>query len=98
MLDRLAEHDLEAWSGDPEVVEAFPAQGADEAVRDRVRPGRRAGIRMIRMSAPTKTASNAAVNLLSRSRIRNRNRSAPSPRSMNRLRACWVTQSPVVGQ
>jgi hypothetical protein len=28
-----------AWSGDQEVVEAFPAQGADEAFRDRVRPG-----------------------------------------------------------
>ena len=27
-----------AWSGDQEVVEAFPAQGADEAFRDRVRP------------------------------------------------------------
>jgi hypothetical protein len=25
--------------GDQEVVEAFPAQGADEAFRDRVRPG-----------------------------------------------------------
>jgi 2-polyprenyl-6-methoxyphenol hydroxylase-like FAD-dependent oxidoreductase len=34
-------------------------------------------------------------NLLSRSRIRNRNRSARSPRSMSRLRACWVTQAPV---
>jgi len=28
-----------AWSGDQEVVEAFPAQGADEAFRDRIRPG-----------------------------------------------------------
>ena len=28
-----------AWSGDQEVVEAFPAQGADEAFRDRVRAG-----------------------------------------------------------
>ena len=33
--------------------------------------------------------------MLSRSRIRNRNRSARSPRSISRLRACWVTQSPV---
>ena len=38
--------------------------------------GARTGVRMMRMSAPVKTASNAAVNLLSRSRIRNRNRSA----------------------
>jgi hypothetical protein len=40
MLHILAQHDVEmAWSGDQEVVEAFPAQGADEAFRDRVRPG-----------------------------------------------------------
>src|SRR4051794_24077106 len=56
--------------------------------------GARIGVRMIRMSAASKTASNAAVNLLSRSRIRNRNRSARSPRSISRLRACWVTQAP----
>ena len=35
--------------------------------------GARTGVRMIRMSAPVKTASKAVVNLLSRSRIRNRN-------------------------
>ena len=28
-----------SWSGDQEMVEAFPAQGADEAFRDRVRAG-----------------------------------------------------------
>jgi hypothetical protein len=49
--------------------------------------GARIGVRMIRMSAPAKTASNAAVNVLSRSRIKNRNRSERSPRSMSRLRA-----------
>ena len=41
-------------------------------------------VRMMRMSAPVKTASNAAVNLLSRSRIRNRNWSVRSPSSINR--------------
>ena len=55
------------------------------------------GVRMIRMSAPVNTASNGGVNLLSRSRIRNRNLSARKLRSMSRLRACWVTQSPVEG-
>ena len=41
MLHVLAQHDLEvAWSGDQDVVEAFPAQCPDEAFRDRVRPGR----------------------------------------------------------
>ena len=57
--------------------------------------GARTGVRMMRMSAPANTASKAAVNLLSRSRIKNRNWSARSPRSMSRLRACWVTQAPV---
>ena len=47
------------------------------------------------MSAPVKTASKAAPNLASRSRIKNRNWSAWSPRSISRLRACWVTQAPV---
>ena len=36
----LPHHDREvAWSGDQELVEAFPAQCLDEAFRDRVRPG-----------------------------------------------------------
>ena len=40
MLDVLVQYKVEvAWSGDQEVVEAFLAQGADEAFRDRVRPG-----------------------------------------------------------
>ena len=39
VLDVLAQNDVEvAWSGDQKVVEAFPAQGADEPFRDRVRP------------------------------------------------------------
>ena len=41
MLHILAQYDVEvAWSGDQDVIEAFPAQGADEPFRDRVRPGR----------------------------------------------------------
>ena len=40
MLRILAQHDVEmAWPGDQEVVKAFPSHGADEAFRDRVRPG-----------------------------------------------------------
>src|SRR4051794_21488808 len=35
--------------------------------------GARAGVRRMRMSEPANTASKAAVNLLSRSRIKNRN-------------------------
>jgi hypothetical protein len=41
VLEILAQHDVEvALSGDQEVVEAFPAQGSDEAFCDRVRPWR----------------------------------------------------------
>ena len=50
---------------------------------------------MIRMPLPTNTSSNAAVNLLSRSRIRNLNWPVRSPRSMSKLRACWAVQAPV---
>jgi hypothetical protein len=42
-------------------------------------------VRMIRMSAPANTASKAAVNVLSRSRIKNRNRLVRSPRSMSKI-------------
>jgi hypothetical protein len=37
MLEILAQHYVEV-AGDQDVVEAFAAQGADEAFRDRVRP------------------------------------------------------------
>ena len=40
VLHILAQHDVEvAWSGDQDVIKAFPTQGADEPFRDRVRPG-----------------------------------------------------------
>jgi hypothetical protein len=39
VLDKLAQHYGEVpWSGDQEVVEALPAQRADEPFGDRVRP------------------------------------------------------------
>jgi hypothetical protein len=37
------------------------------------------GVRMMQMLAPANTASKVAVNLVSRSRIKNRNRAAWSP-------------------
>ena len=41
VLEVLLQHQPEvAWSGDQEVVEAFAAQDADEALSDRVRPRR----------------------------------------------------------
>jgi hypothetical protein len=53
------------------------------------------GVLTIWMLMAANTASKAAVNLLSRSRIRNRKRRWASSRSMSRLRACWVSQAPV---
>src|SRR4051812_14771621 len=50
---------------------------------------------MILMSMAVQTASKAAVNVASRSRMRNRMRCPASSRSMSRLRACWVSQAPV---
>ena len=75
------------------MVETFAAQGADEAFDDRVRSGCLDRVRMMQMSAVVKTASTPVVNLLSRLRIKNLNWSARSPRSINRLRACWITRA-----
>ena len=68
---------------------------ADEAFGDGVGPRRPHRGLMTRTSMAMKTASNAAVNLASRSRMRNRKRRPASSRSMSRLRACWVSQAPV---
>ena len=79
----LAEHgDGVPLVDDQGAVEEFAADAADEAFGDRV------GVLMMRMSVAVKTASNAAVNLASRSRIKNRKRRPASSRSMSRLRAC----------
>jgi hypothetical protein len=93
VLDVLVQHRSEvAGSGEQEMVEAYPAQGADEAFRDRVR----AGCPDWGADGPDvgtgKDRVEGRVNVLSRSRINNRNRSARSSRSMNRLRACWLTR------
>jgi hypothetical protein len=56
VLDVLRQHDRQvAWSGDQQVVEAFAAQRADEALGDRVRPRCRTGVRRMAMSAPANT-------------------------------------------
>jgi hypothetical protein len=49
----------------------------------------------ISMPSPMRTASNAWVNLASRSRIRYFVPAPASCRSMTRFRASWVTQAPV---
>src|SRR5437762_13621258 len=57
--------------------------------------GDRTGVLMIRVPLLANISSNAAVNLLSRSRIRNLKWPTRSPRSMSRLRACWAVHAPV---
>jgi hypothetical protein len=57
--------------------------------------GARTGVLIVRMSMAVKTVSNVAVNLASRSRMRNRKRRPASSRFMSRLRACWVSQAPL---
>lgn len=81
-------------AGDQHPVQALAAGAGDPAFRDRVRRGARTGVLMIRILVAVSTASNAAVNLASRSRIKNLKPSARSPRFISRLRACWVTHSP----
>jgi hypothetical protein len=56
--------------------------------------GARTGVRSTSIASPAKTASNAAVNFISRSRIKNRTQPRSSPDSMSRFRACWATRSP----
>jgi hypothetical protein len=53
------------------------------------------GLRSTSMPSPVNTASKAVVYLVSRSRIKNRNRPTRSPTSNVKLRACRATQSPV---
>src|SRR5262249_17765261 len=55
--------------------------------------GARTGVFTARMPSPRKTSSKRALYLLSRSRIRKR--TLWSAKSRPRLRACWVTHSPV---
>jgi hypothetical protein len=52
------------------------------------------GIFTTSILAPASTASNPSVNCPARSRIRNRNRPARSPRSISRFRACCTVQAP----
>jgi hypothetical protein len=81
---------------DQQPVGAFGADAADEPFCVAVRPGCAGGIFTTSMASEVKTASKAAVNLASRSRIRKRKVLICSPRSIRRLRAAWVVQA-VVG-
>jgi len=52
------------------------------------------GVLMMRVPAAVRTASDAAVNLVPRSRIKDLIRAAWPSRVIRRLRACWVARSP----
>ncbi len=80
---------------DQQPVGAFGADAADEPFRVAVRPGVRGGIFTTLMPSEAKTASKAAVNLESRSRVKKRKVLICSPRSISRSRAAWVVQAAV---
>jgi hypothetical protein len=79
---------------DQHAIGELGADGQHEAFGEAVRPGQRGGILTIVMPASARTASQAVVNCPARSRTRNRKPAVRSPRSMMRLRACWVVQGP----
>ncbi len=60
---------------------------ADRSAKEFARADR-TGVLITRVPFPAKTSSNAAVNLLCRSWIRNLKQLARSPRSTSRFRAC----------
>ena len=59
------------FTSDQHPVQTFAAGAPDLALGDRVRARRRTGVLTMRTPAAVTTASKAAVNLVSRSRIRN---------------------------
>jgi len=72
-----------------------PSRRCAPSARHRRSPAAgRTGVLTTRVPFPAETSSNAAVNLLSRSRIKNLNRPARSPTSITRFRVCWVVQAP----
>jgi hypothetical protein len=66
---------------DQHVVQALTAKRPREPLRVGIARGDRTGVLITYVPFPEKTSSNAAVNLPSLSRTRNRNRPARSPRS-----------------
>ena len=76
-------------------VHTLPADSAYESVRVGVRLRCPNGVLMTSMPSEMKTSSKIALNLASRSRMRNFRAERVSPALMHRLRARWVTQGPV---
>jgi hypothetical protein len=80
---------------DQGAVKELPPASADPPLHDRVGTGAWTGLVRIRMRVAWKTSSKAAVNFVSRSRVRNLIVLAWPPGSISRFRACWVTHLPV---
>ena len=83
-----------ATPGDQEMIEAFPAHGADPPLGNGV--GVRAWIGVQKASPPParQMSSKARMNLRSRSQSRNP-KSASASSEPRRFRACWATHAPV---
>lgn len=75
-----------ALAANQQVVQALPAEGADEPLGMALAIGERTGVLITRIPIEANTSSNAAVNLQSRSRINTVNWLARSPQSMSRFR------------
>jgi hypothetical protein len=69
------------------MVEALLADGADEALGERVRTSDRTGVRIASMPIEENTSSKLLVNFASRSRRRKRKRRSESSRWAAKLRA-----------
>jgi hypothetical protein len=82
-------------AGDQHPVQALAPGTSDPAFGYSVRPRRLDRVFTIRTPMAANTASNPVVNFVSRSRITNLKPSARTPRFSRRLRACWLTHSPV---
>jgi hypothetical protein len=83
-----------AAANDQQLVEAFPAQAADPAFGVRSHQRGCTGPLITRILSERTTSSKLRVNLLSRSRMRNRGRTSSSSSPISRLRPCWVTHGP----
>ena len=83
-----------AAADDQEPVEAFTRTLPTQRSACARARGARTGALITRMPWERKTASKSRMNLLSRSRMRNRGRTPSSSSYISRLRACWVTQRP----
>ncbi len=77
-----------------QLVEKLPPQGPAHPSQSAFALGLRDGIFTTSFPAPDSTASNASVNWAARSRTKNRNRAACSPRTITRFWTCCRVHAP----